>query len=194
MRPGFESGRCLSRPALVSRPNPTLGRRGWVNYLWVSFLLKASVPTHRIDRDHPATADSPRGNRPSPAASTSTGGDLFSPLVKTDPHHRRGSFFVPGGDPLPSEQMLTEILLGPTRSPAFASRLDAFQPRQRWHSACHAWQPGGSNGSIVQNFVRDLVPTRNRDTALLIDCQRVIGARHSKRWCKSRFSRLHGKR
>ena len=90
---GFESGRCLSRPALVSRPNPTLGRRGWVNYLWVSFLLKASVPTHRIDRDHPATADSPRGNRPSPAASTSTGGDLFSPLVKTDPHHRRGSFF-----------------------------------------------------------------------------------------------------
>ena len=55
--------------------------------------MKASVPTHRIDRDHPATADSPRGNRPSPAASTSTGGDLFSPLVKTDPHHRRGSFF-----------------------------------------------------------------------------------------------------
>ena len=109
---GFESGRCLSRPALVSRPNPTLGRRGWVNYLWVSFLLKASVPTHRIDRDHPATADNPRGNRPSPAALPSTGGDLFSPLVKWIPITGGDPFFVPGGDPLPSEQMLTEILLG----------------------------------------------------------------------------------
>ena len=96
----------------MSRPNPTLGRRGWVNYLWVSFLLKASVPTHRIDRDHPATADNPRGNRPSPAASTSTVGDLFSPLVKWIPITGGDPFFVPGGDPLPSEQMLTEILLG----------------------------------------------------------------------------------
>jgi len=36
---------------------------------------------------------SPRSVLPPQAA-----GDLFLPYVKMDPHHRRGSFFVPGGD------------------------------------------------------------------------------------------------
>jgi hypothetical protein len=31
----------------------------------------------------------------------------FLPLVKKDPHHRRGSFFVPAGDLFPGDQKLT---------------------------------------------------------------------------------------
>jgi hypothetical protein len=39
-------------------------------------------------------------------------GILF-PLVKKDPHHRRGSIFVPGGDLIPTGQTLTAAASAP---------------------------------------------------------------------------------
>jgi len=86
-RVGVRWSNCFARPVptIRSRPVPPCDRGIGSRISWVIFLSRIRDPTQ------PLVFLPSRNCRGS-----------FRPIVKKDPHHRRGSFFVPAGDLFPA--------------------------------------------------------------------------------------------